>query len=97
MTKENVKTSDTDVMQAMVEFLSVVTPEEVQEMPATFQFMFELELETQNMDSKSLRLECLNALRTLRMLTDQLKPFSKEDFLKAEDDYVKQQKCCKNV
>lgn len=97
MQNENVKTSHRDVMPAMADFLSEVSPEDIQKMPATFQLIFELELETENMDDITLRIECLRAIRDLRTLTDKLKPFSEGDINSAVTAFRHQQKVLKNV
>lgn len=97
MLKENVKTSHTDVMPAMANFLCSITPEEVQQMPATFQLIFDLELETENMDDLTLRKECINAISILKCLAEHLEPFSQEDFSTAITEFRGLQKVLKNV
>jgi hypothetical protein len=97
MLKENVKTSHTDVMPAMADFLWSITPEEVQQMPATFQLIFNLELETEHMDDLTLRKECINAISILKCLAENLQPFTGEEFRTAVTEYRELQKCLKNV
>lgn len=97
MTKENVKTSHTDVMPAMADFLWSITPEEVQQMPATFQLIFNLELETEHMDDLTLRKECINVISILKCLAENLEPFSQEDFRSAVTEFRGLQKVLKNV
>jgi hypothetical protein len=96
MQNENVKTSHRDVMPAMADFLWNTYPEEVQEMPATMQLMFEHQLETENMDDVSDRKACLRAIRALRELSATLKPFTHEDLTLAVTEFRELQKNCKN-
>jgi folate-dependent tRNA-U54 methylase TrmFO/GidA len=97
MQNQEKTTSHTDVMPAMAEFLMEVSPEDIQKMPATFQFIFELELESENMDDVTLRIECLRAIRDLKTLTDKLKPFTEDDVRSAVYAFKLQQKSSKNV
>ncbi|MBW4362496.1 hypothetical protein [Flavobacterium taihuense] len=92
MTKENVKTSHTDVMPAMAEFLLEVSAEDIQKMPAVFQFIFDIELETENMNDLTLRIEVMRAIRDLRTLTDKLKPFSDHQIETGASSFIKQSK-----
>ncbi|MDR6844534.1 hypothetical protein [Flavobacterium granuli] len=97
MQNENVKTSHTDVMPAMAEFLMEVSLEDIKKMPATFQFIFDLELETENMDDVTLRIEVMRAIRDLKTLTDKLLPFTDEVIEKGVKEFRQLQKCCKNA
>lgn len=77
MQKENQKTSHTDVMPAVANFISEVNFQfDLQNLPNDMQEISELLLETEQADDLQVREKMLRCLNLIRQFSKVMKPFS---------------------
>lgn len=90
MQNPEIKTSHTDVIPAIVEYVrEAYYQEEIQNLPIDFQDIFEMFLESEFANSLPERLKLLNCLNTIRAFAKSLAPFSKEQVEQACEEYHK--------
>ncbi|OHT46638.1 hypothetical protein [Flavobacterium tructae] len=84
MQRENQKPTQQDVLPAVAKFLSFLWMEgEFREQPEYLSEIFEAILETEIGDNQHLRTKMISCMKTIKMLTQALDPFSDQQIAQA--------------